>query len=91
MGHLLASSLESMNVRKLLKQASSSLLGHVALSEVAFSVPLFLIFLGQSYTEGTLTVSWAAYLLLVWAGGGAVAAAAFWFTISLPIIKGRSK
>jgi len=80
-----------MNVRNLLKRASSSLLGHVALSEVAFSAPLFLIFLHQSYTEGTLTVSWAAYLFLLWAGSGAGAAAAFWFIVSLPLIKRTSK
>jgi hypothetical protein len=80
-----------MHVRKLIKEASSSLLGHVALFEVAFSAPLFLIFLGQSYTEGTLTVSWAAYLLLLWAGMGAVGAAAFWFIVSLPLIKRTRK
>jgi hypothetical protein len=80
-----------MSVGKLLNRASSSLLGHVALSELVFSAPLFLIFLGQSYTEGNLTVSWAAYLLLVWAGSGVVGAAAFWYVVTLPLIKRTGK
>ena len=78
-------------MRKLLKRASSSLLGHVALCEVVFSAPLFVIFLGRSYTEGNLSVTWAAYLLFVWAVAGVVSAVAFWFMVSLPLKKGLGK
>jgi hypothetical protein len=78
-------------VRKLLKRASSSFLGNVALWEVLFSAPLFLTFFSRSYTDGTLSAGWAAHLLLVSAGLGAVAATVFWFAVALPLIKSRSK
>jgi hypothetical protein len=78
-------------VSKLLKRASSSLLGNVVLVEVLFSAPLCLIFLSQSYAEKTLTVSWTAWLIVVWAAMGAAAAVVFWYAVSLPLIKSRGK
>lgn len=71
------------------KWASSSLLGHVALTEVFFSVPLFLVFLDLNYEDGTLTIAWALYMALIWALLGVVSAAFVWHTISLPLIKRR--
>jgi hypothetical protein len=75
-----------MNLRKRL---SSSLQGHIVLSELLFSLPLFLVFLIQSHSEGSLTVKWALYLAMVWAAGGVLGGAIFWYAVSLPLIKGR--
>jgi len=71
------------------KWASSSLLGHVALTESLFSLPLFLVFLDMNYDDGTLTLAWALYMALIWALLGLVGAALVWYTISLPLIKQR--
>jgi hypothetical protein len=71
------------------KWASSSLIGHVALTEIFFSMPLFLVFLDANYDDGTLTLAWALYMALIWALLGVVGAALVWYTISLPLIKQR--
>jgi hypothetical protein len=73
----------------LLKRASSSLLGHIALIETLFSLPMFLYFLVQSYAEAELTVSWGIYLAVVWASFGVVGAALVWYSVSLPLIRRR--
>ena len=71
------------------KWASASLLGHIALTEMLFSLPLFLVFLDANYDEGTLTLAWALHIALVAALFGVVGAALVWYTISLPLIKQR--
>jgi hypothetical protein len=71
------------------KWASSSFLGHVALTEIIFSLPLFLVFLDSNYNQGTLTLEWALYIALICAVFGVVGAAFVWYTISLPLIKQR--
>jgi len=76
-----------MALLSLLKRSSSSLLGHIALFEIVFSLPFFLYFLHQHYLEDTLTVEWAIYLAVIWAVGGAVVAGFVWFTVSLGLIK----
>lgn len=73
----------------LLRRMSQSLLGHVALFETVFSLPLLSFFLVQSHAEGTLTFGWGAYLVSVWAVGGAIVAVAFWYTVSAPLLKTR--
>lgn len=74
---------------KFFKWASSSLLGHVALTELVFSLPLFLVFLDSNYEDGTLNLAWALYMALIWALLGVAGAALLWHTISLPLIKRR--
>jgi hypothetical protein len=71
------------------KWASFSLLGHIALIELFFSLPAFLVFLDLNYDQGTLTLSWALYIALIAALLGVVGAALVWYTISLPLIKQR--
>ena len=72
-----------------LKRGNPTLLGHVVLFEVIFSLPLFLFFLSTRHSQGTLTLDSAIYLAFIWAGGGAVMAVFFWFTFSLPLMKRR--
>jgi hypothetical protein len=73
----------------LLKWGSSSLRGHVVLFEFAFALPLYLLFMYENYSEGTLTVGWAVYLAVVGAVFGAAFGAFFWFTVSKPLISSR--
>jgi hypothetical protein len=72
-----------------LKRATSSLLGNILLWEVVFSLPLFLIFLLKSNSQGTLSFGWAIHIALVSALVGALAATCFWYLVSMPLIKGR--
>lgn len=73
-----------------LKRASFSLRGHIALFEAAFSLPLFTAFLWRNYSEGTLTLAWVLYLVILWAALGAVGAVVFWYTVTAPLIKRRN-
>lgn len=72
-----------------LKKGNPTLLGHVVLFEVIFSLPLFLFFLSTRHARGTLTLDSGIYLAFIWAAGGAVVAVLFWFTFSLPLMKRR--
>jgi hypothetical protein len=72
-----------------LKRACFSLQGHIVLSELFFSLPLFLAFLSKSYSKNQLTVEWALYLAIVSAAWGVLGAACFWYLVSLPLIKGQ--
>lgn len=75
----------------ILKRATSSLIGYIAVWEVIFALPLFLVFLFQSYSDGTLTVEWTIYLALLWAALGAAGGTFFWYLVSLPLIRGRER
>jgi hypothetical protein len=77
----------SMN---LVKRVTSSLRGHIVLSEVLFSLPLFLVFLFQSYFDGALTLEWGIYLAVLWAASGVLGAVCLWYLVSLPLIKSRN-
>jgi|HubBroStandDraft_4_1064222.scaffolds.fasta_scaffold40940_2 hypothetical protein len=72
-----------------LKRASFSLRGHIALFEAAFSLPLFTVFLWRNYSEGTLTLVWALYLVILWAVLGGIGAVIFWYGVTSPLIKTR--
>jgi hypothetical protein len=76
-----------MTTMTFFRWASFSLLGHIALTESFFSVPLYLVFLDANYRDGTLSLAWALYIALISALLGVVAAALIWYTISLPLIK----
>lgn len=71
------------------KWGSSSLLGHIVLSEVFFTTPLSIMFFYSNYTEGELTVSWALYIAFMGALLGVVGAMLLWYLVSLPLIKER--
>jgi hypothetical protein len=46
-------------------------------TDVVFALQLFLFFLSQTYSQGTLTVDWAIYLAMLWTVLGAVGGAFF--------------
>jgi hypothetical protein len=72
-----------------LQRAIASLPGHIVLFEAVFSLPLFSYFLLHTYRQGTLSLSWALYLLLLWSILGAVGGAFFWYVISQPLTRRR--
>ena len=72
-----------------MKWKMSSLWGHIVVFEAIFALPLFLFFLSQTYSQGTITVDWAIYLAILWTVLGAVGGAFFWYVVSLPLIKSR--
>jgi hypothetical protein len=67
-----------------LNWARSSLLGHIVLFELLFSLPEFLIFEFMNYRDGALTVTGTLRIAITAVVGGAVFATLVWFTISLP-------
>jgi len=74
---------------KYFKWGSSSILGHVALSEALFGVPMFLFALTSMYAEDTLTISSTLKLGLLCAAAAAIFAVTFWYSISSNLIKRR--
>jgi hypothetical protein len=73
------------------KWASTSLIGHVVLFELTFSIPMSFLMIYLNYVEGTLTASWALWLFFVSALLGSVGAGAIWYTITLPLIKRQKR
>jgi hypothetical protein len=58
--------------------AKSSLIGHIVLSELTFSLSLLFVLLFLNYNQGTLTVAWAIYLVFMVAVLGAVLGITIW-------------
>lgn len=77
-------------MRRLFKWGSSSLGGHLVLFEIFVSMPLFLIFVGLTSSEGTLTMNWGLRLAVIWFAIGATLAVLCWHVISLPIINKKN-
>jgi hypothetical protein len=73
----------------ILRHFAPSLPSTILLSEVGFGLPLFLFFLYRSYSEGTLTLSWGVWLLLVWAAMAFLGAVVMWFTLVRPLTRTR--
>lgn len=65
---------------------SRSLLGHIALFQVFFSLPLVVLSLSRSASQGPLSLRWALHTVLVAAAGGVVCAVLFWYTVMRPLI-----
>lgn len=69
-------------VRRFLKWCSSSLEGHIVLLQFLWAVPMFILFMHQNYTEGTLTLSWGLWIAFVTECSAIFMALLFWFTLS---------
>jgi hypothetical protein len=78
-----------MQLKKFFNWCCASLLGHVVLMQLCFSLPLLLFFLPTIYSQGTLTVAWVLYMFFALMTLGAVCAVLFWYTITLPLLNNR--
>jgi len=78
-----------MRLSNLFNWCCSSLLGHVVLMQICFSVPLLLFFLPTIYLQGNLSIAWALYMVFVFLGLGAVCAVLFWYAVTLPLMRNR--
>jgi len=76
---------------RLMKWASSSLLGHVVLCGTAWAGPMALLGMGLNYYDGTLTVGWALQITLGCILGGMVLGVVLWFTLTVPLAKSRER
>ncbi len=72
------------------KWASHSLIGHIVLFPIGFTVPMLFVFWDSMYSGGVLTFARVLHVLSLLVGGGLVVAILFWYTISRPLI-GRRK
>jgi len=77
-------------VRTFFEFVNKSLFGHVVLYELVVSLPVFIWFLVENQSEGTLTLLWTAQFALEAVAGGGVVAFAMWHTVTLPLLR-RSK
>lgn len=80
-----------MWIKRFMKWASFSFVGHIVLFELLFSIPILLIFLVLIYSEHGLTVIWALYMVFLCGLAGGLIATLFWFTLSQPLIKKVTK
>ncbi len=62
--------------------ARTSLIGHVVIFEMTFSLALLILFLIVNYNEGTLTLAWALHLVFISTVAGAVLAITIWYAFS---------
>jgi heme/copper-type cytochrome/quinol oxidase subunit 4 len=67
--------------------AKSSLIGHVVLFELTFSLTLLIVFLFLNYNQGTLTLAWAIYLVFMLAVVGAVLGITIWYVFTAKNVK----
>lgn len=80
-----------MQFKQLFKWARGSLIGHVVAFELFFSIPMGLGGLFTNYVQGTLTLPWAMYVLVLAAALGAVLGVVIRYAVTLPIIKRRGE
>ncbi len=80
-----------MPIRKFLKWCVSSLVGHVVLFVLTFSIPMLIAGLTLNYVEGTLTWDWAPYIALYSVLGGFAVAVIIWFAITAPLLRRRGR
>jgi protein-S-isoprenylcysteine O-methyltransferase Ste14 len=83
--------LQNLWAMTFLKWVSRSLIGQVVLCQTMFSASLLALFLGLNYEQGTLTASWALWILIVTVFAGILAAILLWHTMTLPLIKRQQR
>ena len=80
-----------MKTKQLFKWARGSLIGHVVVFELFFSIPMGIGALVTNYVQGALTLAWAVNVLVASAVLGGVLALAFRYLVTLPFIKRRNE
>jgi hypothetical protein len=69
--------------------ASNSLTGHVAFFNLIFGLPMDVLFIYLNYTQGTLTPTWALWIVALGIAGSILVAILVWTTITLPRLRVR--
>jgi hypothetical protein len=72
----------------MIRRLVSSLLGHIVVFEIVWSLPLYLIFF---VTNSDWTVAWAIYAAFLCAAAGAACGAFLWFVVTAPRLRRRKK
>jgi hypothetical protein len=80
-----------MTFRQFWVWTCSSLWGHLVFWALIFTFPMCCLGLWLNYTEGTLTLQWAPYIVLYAVLGGFVLGVIIWFTITSPLMSHRRK
>ena len=75
--------------KSFLNWASHSLIGHVVLAQIAFSIPMLFVFRDSLYVYGALDFGRVLYVLTLAVGGGVAWAVLFWYTVSRSLIRRR--
>ncbi len=76
-----------MKLREIAKWSHGSLFNLIVLCEGVIAAPTFLIFCVANYLEGTLTIDWAVWLLLLTVLEGVAFALPTWFLFVAPRAK----
>ena len=71
----------------LLARLARSLIGHVVVYHVAFTLPMSALFLYWDYSDRTLTVGQALRTIALSSVFGLVVAILIWYTITLPLLR----
>ena len=69
--------------------ASHSLIGHVVLAQIGFTIPMLFVFRDSLYVYGALHFGRVLYVLSLVVGSGVAWAVLFWYTVSRPLIRRR--
>ena len=78
-----------MDPKALLRRGLLSLVGHIVLAEIIFSVPMAAMFLFDDISQGELAAPWTLYSLFMWGVVGAVLGTSVWFTMTRPYLPAR--
>ena len=70
---------------KIRKWVSQSLVGHVVFFEILIFIPAITYGVISNYVEGTLSVDFAVEMVIEVAAIVAIAAAAVWFFVTVPL------
>src|SRR6185437_440968 len=83
---LFGSTLVGLHKSRFLKWAAKSSLGHQALGQLFFGIPMTLLFLHLNFVEGTLTAEWAGHVIAYGLVGGAVMGLILWSALTRPLL-----
>lgn len=92
--HLVQQSMPNMSVKAMKnvsKLLAGSVLGHVVLMEIMFSLPFCVYGLISNYLAGSLTFAFALRMFASLVALGALSAAIIWYSSTLPAIKRTKK
>jgi small-conductance mechanosensitive channel len=71
----------------LLGRLARSLGGNITIYQIGFSLPMSVFVLLPEYSEGTLTLDRAIYIVVVAMGFGLLVALFAWYAVMRPLIK----